>query len=295
MIEMKKDYWLITTEHLKDRLWFKDEEDFKAGMNYVAVMAATMQDIEILAFILMSNHVHFVAGGFLKDIDEFTDHFKLLDSKYFTNRYSKKELLRNNKVDFQELAWGDESVERAIAYVQMNSVAANLCLQPGGYPWGTGNCFFNKTSLKGLPIGSFAMRQQRRILHSKTVLPPNYILDQRGFISPESYVNIKLVEHIFRSPNRMSFFLQNSSKVKKFSGMAAPTFSDQIVFSAMLNLCTSVFHKSSLKELEHKQLAELLNQLRYRFSADSKQLSRVTGIEQETVLMLLDSFFSKHV
>lgn len=75
MIEMKKDYWLITTEHLKDRLWFKDEEDFKAGMNYVAVMAATMQDIEILAFILMSNHVHFVAGGFLKDIAEFTDHF----------------------------------------------------------------------------------------------------------------------------------------------------------------------------------------------------------------------------
>jgi len=61
----------------------------------------------------------------------------------------------------------------------------------------------------------------------------------------------------------------------------------------MLNLCTSVFHKSSLKNLDGMELAQLLNQLRYRFSADSKQLARVTGIEQERVLMLLDTFIQR--
>ena len=30
-------FWLVTTEHLEDRIWFRDEDDFKIGMNYVAV------------------------------------------------------------------------------------------------------------------------------------------------------------------------------------------------------------------------------------------------------------------
>lgn len=181
---MRKDYWLVTTEHLKDRLWFKDEEDFKVEMNYVAVMAASMQEVEILAFILMSNHVHFVVGGTEIVVAEFINRFKLLYSKYFTHKYSSKELLRNNKADFKLLDWRDESMERAIAYVQMNSVAANICLQPSGYPWGTGSIFFNKTAQTGVQIGSVSIRLQRKTLHSKTTLPPNYILDERGFISP---------------------------------------------------------------------------------------------------------------
>lgn len=42
-----------------------------------------------------------------------------------------------------------------------------------------------------------------------------------------------------------------------------------------------------------KAAANKYIQLRYRFSADSKQLARVTGIEQERVLMLLDSFIQR--
>ncbi|MBQ9476263.1 MAG: hypothetical protein IJU63_00565 [Bacteroidales bacterium] len=33
----KLEYWLISTEHLNDRLLFKDTEDFRVGMNFVAV------------------------------------------------------------------------------------------------------------------------------------------------------------------------------------------------------------------------------------------------------------------
>ena len=28
-----KDYWLVTTEHLKEGLWFRDDDDYKVGMN----------------------------------------------------------------------------------------------------------------------------------------------------------------------------------------------------------------------------------------------------------------------
>ena len=58
---MRKIFWLVTTDHLTDRIWFKDDEDFKAAMNIVAVLS-TMKGVYIVSFILMSNHVHFLLG-----------------------------------------------------------------------------------------------------------------------------------------------------------------------------------------------------------------------------------------
>lgn len=74
---MKMDIrlWLITTDHLEDGLWFREEDDFKVGMNYIAVLAASL-DIAILAFSLMSNHVHFVVLGTETDANEFINEFK---------------------------------------------------------------------------------------------------------------------------------------------------------------------------------------------------------------------------
>ena len=33
----EKKIWLVSTDHLEDGLWFREEDDFKVGMNYVAV------------------------------------------------------------------------------------------------------------------------------------------------------------------------------------------------------------------------------------------------------------------
>ena len=46
-----KDYWLVTTEHLKEGLWFREDGDFKVGMNYVA-LSALFCSILIIAFVL---------------------------------------------------------------------------------------------------------------------------------------------------------------------------------------------------------------------------------------------------
>ena len=53
------DFWFATTDHLTDRIWFRDDDDFKMGMNLVAILAVVLQ-VDVLSFILMSNHVHFV-------------------------------------------------------------------------------------------------------------------------------------------------------------------------------------------------------------------------------------------
>lgn len=285
---LEKDFWLVSTDHLKDRLWFRDEEDFKKGMNLVAVLAATIP-VDICAFILMSNHVHFVTRGNKENARRFIALFKKHYSQLYSYKYAvSKSLLEDNGVDIQDLSLEDESFERAIAYVQMNCVAAKICLHPSGYPWGTGNSFFNSMPIKGTQTGTLSGKALKRLLHSHKPVPPEYIISDYGFIDPCSYVQVKLVESIFRTPRRMNYFLTTSSKARKIK--EAPSFSDHMLVSAIKELSISLFRKNDFSEMSEVEKAELLRQLKFRFSCDIGQLARVCGLKYDEVSNLLETF-----
>jgi len=279
---------LITTEHLENRLWFKDEEDFKAGMNFIAIIAYAL-NVEVVAFILMSNHVHVILYCTLEEAQKFIELFKTYYSQYYSKRYEPVELLRNNGVDIRQLLVEDESLEKGIAYVHMNSVAANICSTPFNYPWGTGNCFFNPSKHKGAFAKDKSKRELIRLTHSRKSLPANAIFDDSGFVLPESYINVKRIESIFRTPKRMNYFLNSSSKAK-ITSQGLPSFRDQVIISAIPDLCRSLFQKNACSDLTPQELCNLAKQIRYRFSADPHQISRVIGLSYDSVTELLESF-----
>jgi len=285
-------FFLITTDHLETRLWFLDDDDFKTGMNYVATVAF-MFGVRIIAFILMSNHVHFVLECTRELALRFITEFKRLYSRYLNQRHGTKELLRGNGIDIQELRLGDESLERAIAYVQMNCVAANICLEPAAYPWGTGRTFFQVSAKRGQCLGALSARRKNKLLHSKMILPAGWMLGEDGYILPESYVPVRFVESLFRTPRRMQYFLQSSSKAKRVLDRIEkdlPAFRDQVILAAIPDLCHSLFQKRSIEELDIQQRTELARQIRYRFSADIHQIARVSGIPYQQIAILLESF-----
>ena len=72
---MLMEFWLVTTNHLEDRVLFRGDEDYMAAMNFVAVVKC-VTNVSILAFILMSNHVHFVLGCGREEADIFIRNFK---------------------------------------------------------------------------------------------------------------------------------------------------------------------------------------------------------------------------
>lgn len=286
-----KRFFLITTEHLEDRLWFRDEEDFRVAMNYVAV-AAYLSGVMVLAFILMSNHVHFVLTCSREDAKRFADTFKRLYAFYYFRKYGVNEPLRRNGVDIREVSDSDESLERAIAYVLMNSVAANICLEPSGYPWGTGNVLFNENPFPGRCLNEFSGRARKRMLKSDVMLPGNYKIGPEGYILPESYVQVKGVESLFRTPKRLGYFLRTSSKARqRLEGDALPSFRDQVILSASEDLCHSLFRADRITDLSEEQRRELLRQLSRRFSADLNQICRVTGIPYAEAARMLDNCF----
>ena len=284
-------FFLVSTDHLKNTIWFRDEEDFRAVMNIIPVLAA-LAGVNILAFILMSNHVHFVLEGSYEQVLKFINDLKRHYSYYLSCKYHIKEALRNNQVDVQEIGLEEDSLERAIAYVQMNSVAAGICLGPAEYPWGSGGCFFRSTPVKGTSVEDMSFRARYRLFHCKKDIPSGLILGNDGYILPESYVRTEFVESIFRRQDRMTFFLRNSSKAKKRLDVGEteiPVFKDQIILPVVKDLCRTLFNKSSVKDLQPEQKAELLRQIRFRFSANVNQLVRVTEIPYEEVVRLLES------
>lgn len=290
-IDMKQIY-LLSTEHLEKSLWFRQEEDFKVAMNHVAIEAAHQQEVSVLAFILMSNHVHFVLKGYRLDIVEFLNNFKRRYSMYYSRKYGVKEFLRRNNVDVKPILDGDEAVEKAIAYVQMNCVAAGICAHPSQYQWGTGNTFFNQLSKSGRSLSCLSKRALKRLLHSEeSLLPGSWLLSDNGFIIPSSYVDVVTVEAIFRKPQRMNYFLNSSSKAKKrleSSEKNLPAFKDQSILAVLPDLCRSLFQKKSFQELSAVERTEFARQIRYRFSADATQIARVCGISYAEAAKILD-------
>lgn len=284
--------YFVTTEHLEDSLWFRDMEDFKAGMNLVALLATTLR-ISVLAFILMSNHVHFVLICSYEEAQLFINRLKQYHSRYLWKKYGIKETLQGISVDIQRIELSDEGVERVIAYTQMNSVAANICTYPTDYPWGSGSCFFRIKAVKGAPIGQLSGREQARLLHTRKKVPKHLLVGEDGYILPESYVNVKFVEGLFQTPKRMQYFLQNSSKAKQRlarSEEGLPAFRDQVLVAAIPDLCHSLFQCRSVANLKESQLAELFRQIRFRFAADVNQIARAAGFSYEKVARLLEDF-----
>ena len=288
---MKRIY-LLSTEHLESGLWFRDEEDFKVAMNYVAILAAQIPEVTVLAFILMSNHVHFVLKGEESAVVDFINEFKRRYSIYYNHKYGIVEFLRRNNVDVKMIPYDSEGVERAIAYVHMNCVAANICSSPSQYPWGTGNVLFNTAELKGKRIGDMSMRAIGRLLHTSIEeLPINWILSCDGYILPQNYVDVSSVETLFRTPTRLNYFLNSSSKAKKRleNNDNLPAFKDQSILFLLPDLCRSLFQKSTFTELSPDEQKELLKQIRFRFSADPNQIARVCGLQYSQAAKMIDS------
>lgn len=284
--------FFVSTGHIESRLWFTDDADFIAGMNLVAVCVATA-GIRVLAFILMSNHVHFVLEcSEEEEAIAFINDLKKRYSMYYENRHHIKEFLRNNSINIKPIFRNDLSLQRAIAYVQMNCIGANICSHPSQYCWGTGNTFFSSGPSTSVPLGSLSFRKQYSILHSNEKLPQSFILSDTGYILPESYVDIKFVESLFLRPQRYNYFLYTSSKAKIKQEQAesgVPTFDDQVIKPAVRNLCKSLYNASSVEILTDEQKTEILKQLQRRFSAGQKQLARVTGLSLSLVSCLLDT------
>ena len=90
----------------------------------------------------------------------------------------------------------------------------------------------------------------------------------------------------------MAHFLRSSSKAKlrlDTNDTEIPSFKDHIIIPVVKEMCRAFFGKDSIRELLPIQQAEILRQIRFRFSSNINQLVRVTEIPYEDIVRLLET------
>lgn len=283
-------YWHLYTSGKETPLMFRSHDDFVFAMNVVAQMALEYQDVRILTFEIMGNHIHILAEGQSE---------RLLTAFSFI----KKRLSRGMKSGFpdglpegfsptlKEIADID-AIRNTIVYINRNGFVSNHNYTPYSYPWGAGPYFFGYMLETTSTFHDVTTKQGRSMFRGRIPeIPDNWpVVD--GYVLPISYCAIKFAKALFRDAHH--YFSMLCRNIESYSGVAAEIddedyLSDGELFTQLISIIKERHQKTSLRELSKAQKLDLARTLHYDFRCSNGQLRRVIGLTQYEV----DALFPK--
>lgn len=285
-------YYHLCTEAMKRCLMFRDNEDYVVGVNYLAV-SKLEYGLDILAFCLMSNHLHIVARGTHETVKKFTTSFKRRYSMWITRKYGELKSLKNVKVFVKEIG-DDNYLKQVIAYVLRNPVAAGLNVSPFQYIWSSAGCYFARIGddmevIKTTASSVLSQNSVRCILKSKSSIPRAISFVNRQIVDMRSFVDYAYTESIFRTPKALMFYMSkdnDSSLELEMSMKRKVVFSDHTIQKAVMDFCKERFHVNDKDELSIEERCSLIRYLRRNFNSSPKQIARLLDLDLEVVKSL---------
>lgn len=275
-------YWHLCSDELPDKVIFSSHNEYLAGMNSIPI-AMDETGVKIYCFTLMSNHVHILLRGSELEVRRFFNIFKIRLSAFISRKEHPLRGLRPKMIIVK-----DESMFRTeVAYILRNCLKARIS-DPYTYPWSTGYLYFNPGlgRTNGVMAGKSSRRELRNSLHSRKRIPDSFkIFD--GLILPESYVDYHMVEKIFGSS--VDFFMrlkdwkveQENSEIE--TGAESPFYDDASLWERLQKEFRD-YHVSDFSDMDSSTIRRFIRILRNKYGANVKQIRRLTGIDEETIL-----------
>jgi hypothetical protein len=196
MDEEVKDIWHIYSDGTRADIPFDTDEDKTYAWNSVAICAEST-GMEVLVVTVNDTHLHILAHG---DEDR-AGKFRLSLMQRLGGRFSRIHLAGN------VVRTRKEALSKFM-YVYRNCLDFYRKL-PGEYRWGSGNIYFSELRRRSPSsrLGDFSAREQARILRTRKRMPEEWQLDADGRILPESFIDYKYVEEMFRTVRTFIAFL----------------------------------------------------------------------------------------
>ena len=288
-MENVNNCWHVCTEGLKDRLMFRDAEDFIAGMNSVAMCLHGVK-VAMLAFCLMNNHVHFVVNGEKETVKAFINRYVKRIGMLTEGRYGEKSPFHGIGVLTKPIL-SRTQLATVISYVHRNPLAAGLCTPPT-YEWSSASVFFSQRRVrKGWrKIGDIAPRKLRDVLKTRAVnLPRGWLLNEEDMIMPQSYLRIGYVERLYGSPVNYMFSLNTNKDAEIEAAMLAGrrAFSDEVMRRKLPAICKEHFGIDNFDRLRINDKYALVTIMHRLYACNVKQIVRLTAIDSAIVSRLL--------
>ena len=289
----KCGYYHLFSDGFRADFLFEDKSSFIFGMNMVALCFLKSR-VEVIAFCLMDNHVHFILYGTVTDCICFKDKFLHQYGLWYSNRYEGKccqELIFDIKLMDDE-----RYILTSIAYVLRNGIAAGFRFCADDYEWSSNGLYFRDPERLSLltsgwkKISDMTIRERRHFLKTRAEIPPEWLVTQAGFIWPGNYVNYKHAESLYRSPKSFAFFMgqRKEDEINNVLGIHnSVCLPDIELREKAVNSCIRLFGTADLRALDVKSRIVLAKELRKDYYCSFKQIARIVHLHSKYLAELV--------
>lgn len=271
-----------------------DKEDFKVAHNYLA-LAGWKTGIEVLAYVIMSNHVHIMI--ICKDRNQavrYIRSFKKLYSMYLSRKYDMSEALRGieDSISFIDSI---SYFRNCVAYILRNALCARICKRIEDYPWSSYPCYFNMLAHEDASsISGLGIRERRMVLKTRIDLSEcPYLVNSEGMIEAKSFVRYDIVEKAFASSGK--FFLAslgtcNDAKMEyEMTCKPLVRVNDKELAEVIEALTEKRFEGKKISGLTQSQKCSIIKNIYFNNKTTIPQLSRILGLPKGIVRQILST------
>jgi len=276
-------YWHIYTPGVETPVLFGVKEDYVFMMNLICQSAVATDGMEIIAFEVMSNHLHIVVSGEELFARRF---FAFLDKrlKRCAKSLTCKEIPSSFEARYKEID-SLQSLRNTIVYVNRNGFVTDRNYTPFTYPWGTGKYYFNGAGFGGVNT-NLNVNEMRRMFRGRAAIFPDTYQVNDGYILPSSYCNLELGMSLFRDAHH--YFFMVSKNVETYGELALELndgeyLTDTELVSQLVKLLKIDYNVNSLRDLGKSQKYDIARRLRFEFRSSNEQIRRVLNLTSAEV------------
>lgn len=280
-------WWHLYTPGIDTSLIFADTEDFRYAINLLARCQKNVGTVLIVAFEIMSNHIHLVVSGNDDAIRCLFALFKRRLKWYLTTK-GRKEAIEQFTISLKPIH-NLKTLRNTIVYVNRNGYVVDPDLTPYSDPWGTGRFYFGDYQT-GSRLDDLSYRETRKMLRCRGGELTGDYLVVNGHISPASFCSIDLGKALFR--NAHHYFSIISKNVEAYGELAnelddGEFLTDPELFTQVSKLLMQNYGTNLLRDLTKPQKLDLARKLRQDYHSSNSQIRRILSLSQYDV----DSLF----
>lgn len=267
---------------LESDILFKDEQEFIAGMNRMAICLLLCPGVLLFAHCLMDNHIHVILYGSREDCTKFLQTYKKLTGMWLV--YHGKDAGFLDKMEVQVwLVPNKEKLVEKIIYIFRNPVVANMPFSAQGYRWSSASAQFTDSSqikMTTRNVGELSVRKQRELFATRVKLPENWRFFENGMIWSGNYVEVDRVNSIFGTPQNFQFNLCKKVEAEVNLEIEAENVSlpDSEMIKKRDQLLNEIYESADIKDLTIEQRINLAKTLKEITGCSYKQTARLVHI-----------------
>ena len=273
-------FYHVYSSPLELDILYRDDEELNIIINIIA-LTIVLCNCTILAFAIMSNHLHFILEGPEEECIKFF--YLLFDKlKIFYRHNGRSGILDSVELGCKQIVSLDQ-LRAEIAYVIRNPFVVrediNLfaCKETSGY------LYFNPLLKKeGVPANTLKGRALRDFTrsHKDQELSGNlYVLD--GVAQPWSFVNYQRAMSFFDSARQFIMITLKNVEAQVEVALRYDervTLNEQELFGAAKKLVGEMFQGKKISDLERAEKTELALALKNKYRISNAQIARACKI-----------------